>query len=444
MLNASFLIQCVFWQEHREERALTLSHRFTLFDSHLSHASSIRLCSGAKSFYIHMVEEHNDEHRRIITRNSLENVKSRTSWLEFCNQPWAFLSANANDEAPLDNTSDGEEHYTYVISDPTTGGKVAIDDAPVALARTVEIMNASRAQPLLFLVYQSTLQGSVRTCSLMLRGLLDIDIEVMASDISINPYYLAAFRACASLANNGLLPSSVSASPDAAEWRMSSTLPPLGGQKRKFARLLPSFWKTCHKSTRLYPMVFTFSNTPEPHAPFVLLTFQPLPDLPTFPLFFGINMADVTTSRGTPFEVDDSQYQVLVGFSSRVVRAVTNRPYSVDADIAMQFFAPLRPGWSSMVTTLPDIKKDIDWGLADRCAQSWGIPMRFGTAEQVAPDVDDAVIVDRFSEFTRRYIVKKIRSDMTPLSKPPGDFVGLSNVTAYHRADVSRSRMKVF
>jgi len=65
-----------------------------------------------------------------------------------------------------------------------------------------------------------------------------------------------------------------------------------------------------------------------------------------------------------------------------------------------------------------DIFGDVPWNLVSLAADHWAVPINMNSPEQVELDLKDAIVQDRWIEFTRRYKVVKVRHDLTPLSKP--------------------------
>ncbi|KAK7049611.1 Dicer-like protein 1 [Paramarasmius palmivorus] len=206
-------------------------------------------------------------------------------------------------------------------------------------------------------------------------------------------------------------------------------LPPLGEVypgTRTYPRKTPGFWK--HVATtnpkRLYPLIIrvTTSNSSVPyHAPMLMLTLQPLPDFPTFKVYFSGVPAGISLEKAATLIVNDQQLQVLFMYTLRVWRNIRNRPYTCSLDKMQYFFAPLDRDELFMrgeSTSLPDITNAIPWDLVTLAAQHYAVPMKFGSANEIASDAEDAVIQDRWSQFTRRYDVVRVRSDLSPLSPP--------------------------
>lgn len=88
---------------------------------------------------------------------------------------------------------------------------------------------------------------------------------------------------------------------------------------------------------------------------------------------------------------------------------------------AAYFFLPLPADWRPPLENdkgIPDIAATIPWDLVSLAGQHWAVPIKRTSAEDLVTDLEDAIVQDRFIEFTRRYKVAKLRRDLTPLSKP--------------------------
>jgi endoribonuclease Dicer len=87
----------------------------------------------------------------------------------------------------------------------------------------------------------------------------------------------------------------------------------------------------------------------------------------------------------------------------------------------LYFFLPLSSNWlppNQFGLDSSDISDDVPWDLVSLAADHWAVPINKNSPEQLELDLKDAIVQDRWIEFTRRYKVVKVRHDLTPLSKP--------------------------
>jgi endoribonuclease Dicer len=70
---------------------------------------------------------------------------------------------------------------------------------------------------------------------------------------------------------------------------------------------------------------------------------------------------------------------------------------------------------------MDEIVNDIPWDLVKLAADSWVTELQ---TENLEDSLEDAIIQDRWIEYTRRYYASRVRRDLTPLSKPVDSPVG--------------------
>ncbi|KAF7313697.1 hypothetical protein HMN09_00526500 [Mycena chlorophos] len=177
----------------------------------------------------------------------------------------------------------------------------------------------------------------------------------------------------------------------------------------------PDFWKRIPGGSRLFPVLITVGGLEKEYSPILLLTRDLMAPLLPFKLFPPGQVAKIQLSRCSPFLIDSERLALLHSYTLRLCRAVTNRPLTCTVEGAPYFVAPLLRHWNGDMDRLVDA---IAWDLVTQAANSWCIPLKYGNAEDVAADIEDAVIVDRTAELTRRYEALRVRQDLSPLSHP--------------------------
>jgi endoribonuclease Dicer len=196
-----------------------------------------------------------------------------------------------------------------------------------------------------------------------------------------------------------------------------------------YLRKKPDFWDQVDATTcdRLYPTVISTNhsnNLSQPHSPILILTRNPLPSLPNFTLFFSGIPGTVRFTQGASFEVGDDRLEDLHLYTIRICRAIANKPFVCPLKKMQYFFAPLGSTWeappysSSQNGSYPNVVNHIPWDLVALAANSWVVPLASRNLQSITKDVEDAVIQDRWVEFTRRYDVVRMRPDLTPMNKP--------------------------
>ena len=184
----------------------------------------------------------------------------------------------------------------------------------------------------------------------------------------------------------------------------------------------PTFWENtiALKSDGLYPTVI-FIRGEETYGPLVLLTQVPLPRMSNLKLFdSGFRMA-VELIRGARFDVDAERLQDLYRYTIRVYRSIVNKPLTCQLEEMPYFLAPLKTSWPGFSRSPADhwpeaeVVNDIPWDLVKLAADNWVTGLE---TEDLDVSLEDAIVQDRWIEYTRRYYAVGLRRDLTPLSKP--------------------------
>ncbi|KAF6762700.1 hypothetical protein DFP72DRAFT_1060951 [Ephemerocybe angulata] len=416
---------------------LGLPQAYDLFDGQISHAYARACTRGKESQLIHLVQRNNDQERQLLSRSST-NAVDVVQWMDtFKRTPRIGLPPpKVVGTSIVYLEGEGEESVdgTYLLH-PTTGGRIYPQDATAVLIYAASRIQSDKLiegnRPLFDfqLIPGSKTQDPTFVCSIHLPG---TKLDGLAGPPSPSQYHArraASFAACKHLLDIGLLDCVAVPLPQSLALQ-SCGLEQLQGPKsagtRRYLRKEPFFWSSGNKGPvrTLYPTILTVrSNSTDGHyGPLVLLTRRPLPPFPVFNLFLSSSVLSVTPLPGVPFSVDDkANIGTLHGFTIRALRSLLNKPVSCEL-MDMSFFlaAPTRDWVQEREggTGLIEVEQALDWEVMRLAEANWAVPIRKGSIEVLEEDMVDAMIQDRWLEFTRRYHVVKVRTDMTPLSKP--------------------------
>lgn len=202
-----------------------------------------------------------------------------------------------------------------------------------------------------------------------------------------------------------------------------------GGGTRSYPRRKPDFWENTKGVFygRLYPTIITpdkQDDPSQPYQPLLILTRLPLPPIDSFRLFFAGVLSLVHFQTAEPLEVDVEELKVLYRYTLRICRAVANKPFICKIEDMVYFLAPLGSSWNAACQQLqtkwqlPSVAEHIPWDDVKVAAENWVVPLKRESVDSLSADLQDAVIQDRWVEFTRRYDVVRVRADLSPLSKP--------------------------
>ncbi|KAJ7507711.1 hypothetical protein B0H11DRAFT_1968259 [Mycena galericulata] len=410
--------------------------RFDLYEGDLSYAYIRSLAAGKASHLVHMLERRNDAHRHDLLNTSVPDP-DMIRWhniLRFC-------PSSAAPPRPLLTPSylehcDIEEGSEPSIKDPIAGGRINMQDATMVVYRLASTASASSfPSPLFEFNTPSSTSATTPpsyTCTILLPGTPAHNVTGQPSSSMAHARRAACYSVCVKLAEDGLLEPEAFLLPsrrDGKAWRSEhmGTGQDLGVSYvgvQVHPRKAPDFWlNPTGTVTSLYPTIISVKHSNQlTHAPILLLTRHPLPRFPSFKLFFAGTPVTIQTYKGAPFKVNDEKSLALHMYTLRLCRAVANKPFVCPSHEMAYFLAPLSAGWSLPDTIgrweLLDVADRIPWDLVTRGALSWSLPLKYGRPDEVAEDIQDAVIVDRSTELTRRFDVLRVRPDLTPLSCP--------------------------
>lgn len=453
-------------------RSLSLVHhldlplvRYDIFESQVSYAYSRARTRGRESHLVHMLQRGNDTHRRILRQVTQFDMPLQV-WAErVANSPRGAVPPRVLHEThdPYLSESedeDGDEPESY-IKDPTTSGRIRLQDATGIIYRfasTLSDCDDEAAGAPLF-EFDDTVQETSGhpqfICSVGLSSEIPIPHIRGPPCASISQARrIACFQTCLALFDKGLLDYHFFPQPlhSATTRRRApeilgileddvdglSALPPKGSSQNKlngtrsYPRKQPDFWSNgmlpSSKLNRLYPTILTTDqsfNSSEVYGPIIILTRLPLPSLSSFKLFDSGVATDAHLRRGAAFEIDEERLYDLYRYTIRICRALLNKPFVCPLDRVPYFFAPIKSSWNGLPDSnrarwsLPSVVDEISWDLVALAARDWVVPLRSRSVQSISDDVQDAIIQDRWVEFTRRYYVIQVRPDLTPLSKPP-------------------------
>lgn len=406
-----------------------------------------------------MAERGNDIHRRILSR--ITNIDARMlQWTEaLCNGQESAIPPDSLQETinPYHSDSEDEEDGTKdYVKEPTTNGRIYIQDATTVLYRYAASVRSladeiSENHRLFEFDDIDKVFGVPKAyrCTINFPGTPIHRISGGNSSTRAEARRLACFKACESLYHSNLLdfrlvplPSHLRAQDDHEAQRSSNkeiSSDFKSGGTRTYLRKRPNFWSNAQKGlpSMLYPLIFYVDgkiDDSDPFAPLVLLTREPIPDFHLIRLFSSGTTIPVRSQRAVPISVDQERMKNIHAFTVRLCRAIMNKALVCKLEDMTYFLLPLPKDWRLPVNAgfrVPDISGIIPWDVVLLASTQWAVPIKNDSPESTEADLEDAIIQDRWIEFTRRYKVVKVRRDLTPLSKP--DDSAVRPYAFYHR-----------
>jgi len=397
-----------------------------------------------------MAERGNDIHRRILSR--ITNIDAHMlQWTEaICNGQESAIPPDSLQETINPYHSDSEEDEDgakHFVKEPTTSGRIYIQDATTVLYRYAASVRSladeiSENHKLFDFEDINKVFGVPKAyrCTIDFPGTPIHRISGTASSRA-EARRSACFKACESLYHSNLLdfrlvplPSHLRAQYEHEAQRPSTkdfTSDIRSGGTRSYPRKQPNFWSNVQKGfpTTLYPLVFYVDgkiDDTDPFGPLVLLTREPLPDFYLIRLFSSGSTIPVRSQRAAPICVDEERMKEIHAFSVRLCRAIMNKALVCKLEDMAYFLLPLPRDWRPPVNTglyVPNISEIVPWDVVSLASKQWAVVIRNDSSEDTEADLEDAIVQDRWIEFTRRYKVVKVRKDLTPLSKPDDSIV---------------------
>lgn len=386
-----------------------------------------------------MVEKGNDGHRRILSQITNLDTEMRR-WTEtVCTRPGSSIPPSTLRETidPYLSDSEEDEDPDTFVKDPTTCGRIRARDATTVIYRyaatRAHAERKVRDRPLFEFKERDASLGLLRTyvCFIELPNSPVNKMSGQPSPSMAHARRAACYQACVELSTRGLLdyslfPLSPSiASPDRGQDPYGKESPQTG--TCCYPRKQPDFWTNTSSVAfggNLYPTIISTnhsSETSQPYSPIIILTRLALPEFQNMKVFFSGVASTVHFTQAAPFVVDDKRLRDLHLYTIRLCRAISNRPFVCPLESMPYFLAPLRPSWQEDIEIdmeleeRPNVVNQIPWDRVSLAAKSWVVALR---TDALAEDLADAVIQDRWVEFTRRYDAVRIRFDLNPLSKP--------------------------
>jgi endoribonuclease Dicer len=399
-----------------------------------------------------MVERDNNAHRRILSQvTDLDRDMQR--WTDtICRSQESSIPPPTLHESMDPYHSDSDEEQEDFIEDPITRRRLYVRDALVVIYRFAASLSVDlelASQPLFKLgeIRCSTQsRSSDEHCTIILPGFPIHGISGSHSFSKSLARRTACFNACRELHQKGFLdyrffpiittgenPESggIGVTAEYSTEQSSLPLPAVNAENhtlgiRCYLRKTPDFW-LCTKFApimSLYPTVISVNHSnssSEPYASMLMLSRRPLPSLEPFKLFFFGIPAVINLTSCAELQLDEVKLVELYKYTMRICRSVANKAFDCPLNRMAYFFAPLSSAWTVSTNSrweLPSVLGHIPWHLVSLGAEAWAVELRSDDINSMSMDINDAVVQDRWAEFTKRYDVVKMRPDLNPLSKP--------------------------
>lgn len=439
-------LNCIFATSVAEEGLdipdCNLIIRFDLYKTMIQYIQSRGRARQPESTYFHMIEEGNSDHRRRVDQNTANENLLR----QFC--------SSLPEDRQLKGTDFDMQYYLrkernqrqFTIK--ATGAKLTYNNSMSVLG---DFLNSLHHQD------EFTVDMSITADYVILPMEGGFQCEVVmpvSSPVSgaIGRVQStkqvakcsAAFEVCMKLINNKFLDDNLlSRFVERRNVMANARLAVSSKKKAKYnMRLKPKLWDEVGMPKRLHATALILSRpnaVGRPSRPLLMLTRKPLPQIKSFPLYFGSSgqhgMSSDITCRILDISIEptDDELQLFTKFTLKIFHDIFNKKYMAIADTMPYFFAPANENHTSTFSDLSSLRGVIDWHILRSVMQTDAVPYRGDEPEDFYVN---KYIVDPH-DGSRRFWSRGIRKDLTPHSLVPADVEHFPGCRQWKKAEVT-------
>jgi len=400
--------------------------RFDLYRTMIAYVQSRGRARHRNSKYLHMLEDGNHDHReRIMDVKHDEQVMRN-----FCRDLPQDRQINEFDKDGMDLLSFQDKSFPTFVTKP--GAKLSYRSSLSILNHFVATLPGPDRQTMLQPTYVVSSEVQYNALDPQRGGFVcevilpehspvtsitgDIQGKKMIAKCS------AAFKMCLQLYKKGylddnLLPTTFRSLPAGR-----NALLALSEKKKGMYNMLikPNFWKLGRGTipTHLYLTVVDLdAGLDRPHQPLGMLTRNPFPQLPTFPIYLtdGRPSNIVSQSSATPLPVSETILDILTCFSLRIYQDIYNKEYEKDLEKMSYWVVPLVPSHMASLSSVTTIDQILDM---DQILRVYSEPTWRWTADTKPDDLVDQYFVDPMNG-GRRYYVNRLAPHLKPQDPVP-------------------------
>ena len=439
-------LNCIFATSVAEEGLdipdCNLIIRFDLYKTMIQYIQSRGRARQAQSTYVHMIEEGNGDHRRRIYQNTANEDLLR----QFCSslpEDRQLKGSDFNMEYYL-RKERGQRRYTIKSS----GATITYKNSMSVLG---DYLNSLRHQDdftedmgIVADYHIMPTQGGF-VCELVMPVASPVSGAIGRTHSTKQVAKCsAAFDVCMKLHQSKFLDENLRSTLVERRNKMANArLAVSSKRKAKYdMRLKPKLWNELGPVQELYATVLVLSKPnalERPSRPLLFLTRTKLPQIKSFPLYFGPPGSKGTSShvacqvlhdRITPSEDD---LELLTTFTLKVFLDLFNKRYVASTEQIPYFFAPASEDHIFSFSELSDLHQAIDWCVLREVSCTDALPY---TGQEPDDFFVDKFIVDPH-DGSRRFWLRGVRKDLTPRSPVPNDVDHAPGYRQWKRGEVA-------
>ncbi|CAN9192776.1 unnamed protein product [Alternaria sp. RS040] len=397
--------------------------RFDLYRTMIAYVQSRGRARHRNSRYLHMVEAGNEDHQsRVLDVKSDEDTMRR-----YCKALPQDRQIGGND---VDLLSFEDKMYPSFVT--KASAKLTYRSSLSVLNHFVATLPGPDRQTMLQPTYVVSPEVNYDALDPQRRGFV---CEVMLPEhspvISVTgdiqskkaiAKCSAAFKTCLKLYNKGYLDENLLPTTHRSLPAGRNALLALSEKKKGMYSMLikPEFWKIGRgvAPTCLYlTLIDLDAGLDRPHQPMGLLTRNPFPQLPNFPIYLTDCRPSnvISQSSQTPLYVSAETIDILTGFTLRIYEDVYNKKYENDVKKMSYWVVPILPGKMSSPLPVSALDQILDMEQIHRV---YNEPTWRWTPKTIPKDLLDRYFVDPMNG-GRRYYSNHLAIQLKPQDPVP-------------------------
>lgn len=439
-------LNCIFATSVAEEGLdipdCNLIIRFDLYKTMIQYIQSRGRARQAESTYYHMIEDGNGDHRRRV----LQNTANENTLRKFC--------SSLPEDRQLTGSDFDMDYYLRKDRDKRVY-KVRASGAMITYNSSLSILG----DYLNSLRYQDSFSedmGIVADYHIMPTegGFICELVMPVTSPVSGatgRPHSTkqvakcsAAFEVCMKLYHSKFIDQNLRSTFVERRNKMANARLAVSSKKkaRYDMRLKPKLWNDLGPVLELYATALILSKPnalERPSRPLLFLTRTKLPQIKSFPLYFGPpgskGLSSTVTCQvlNTPITPSGEDLQLLTRFTLKIFVDLFNKRYTASTEEMPYLFAPTNGDHMFSFSELSDLRQAIDWCVLRQVSGTDALPY---TGQEPDGFYVDKFIVDPH-DGSRRFWLRGLRKGLTPRSLVPKDVEHAPGYGQWKRGEVT-------
>ncbi|RAR10442.1 endoribonuclease dcr-1 [Stemphylium lycopersici] len=400
--------------------------RFDLYRTMIAYVQSRGRARHRNSKYLHMIENGNHDHRERVMNVKFDEQVMR----KFCKDLPQDRQINEFDQDGIDLLTFEDKLFPSFVT--KSGAKLSFHSALSILNHFVATLPGPDRQTMSQPTYVIRPEINFDALDPLQRGFLSevilpeySPVQTVSGDVQSKKAIAkcsAAYNACLKLYEKGyldenLLPTTFRQLPAGR-----NALLALSEKKKGMYSMLikPEFWKEGRGIVprSLYLTIVDLdAGLDRPHQPLGLLTRNPLPQLPAFPIYLtnGKPSNIVSRSSATSFFVCTEILDIITEFTLRIYKDIYNKEYENDSQKMSYWVVPILKDQASSLSSITAFRQILDM---EQICKVFYQPTWKWTPETKSEDLINRYFVDPMNG-GRRYYSNCLATHLKPQDPVP-------------------------